>query len=60
MGTKGKTLFWATNLTFLRKRKKMSQDELAQDLAITRAKLNSHENGLSKNPPLEDLLTISA
>ena len=28
-------------------------------LGITRAKLNSHENGLSRNPPLEDLIKIA-
>jgi transcriptional regulator with XRE-family HTH domain len=52
-------LFWAENLKFLRNRKKQSQDELANSLDITRAKLNSHENGLSKNPPLEDLIRIA-
>ncbi len=52
-------LFWAENLKFLRARKKKSQDELATALGITRAKLNSHENGLSKNPPLEDLIKIA-
>jgi transcriptional regulator with XRE-family HTH domain len=52
-------LFWADNLRFLRTRKKNSQDELAGVLGITRAKLNSHENGLSKNPPLEDLIKIA-
>lgn len=52
-------LFWAENLKFLRTRKKQSQDELAQSLGLTRAKLNSHENGLSRNPPLEDLIKIA-
>jgi len=52
-------LFWAENLKFLRARKKKSQDELAAALGITRAKLNAHENGLSKNPPLEDLIRIA-
>jgi len=37
----------------------MSQDELAANLGITRAKLNSHENGVSRNPPLEDLIQIA-
>lgn len=53
-------LYWAENLRYLRNRKHMSQDELANDLGITRAKLNSHENGISKNPPLEDLIKIAA
>jgi transcriptional regulator with XRE-family HTH domain len=52
-------LFWASNLKFLRLRRKLSQDELAGILGITRVKLNSHENGTSKNPPLEDLLNLS-
>ena len=52
-------LFWAENLKFLRNRKKKSQDELSAVLNITRAKLNAHENGLSKNPPLEDLIRIA-
>jgi transcriptional regulator with XRE-family HTH domain len=52
-------LFWAENLKFLRNRKKQSQDDLANSLGLTRAKLNSHENGLSKNPPLEDLIKIA-
>ena len=56
---KHQNTFWAENLKFLRNRKKLSQDELAGNLEITRAKLNSHENGLSKNPPLEDLIRIA-
>lgn len=52
-------LFWAENLKFLRNRRNKSQDELAGALGVTRAKLNAHENGLSKNPPLDDLLRIA-
>jgi transcriptional regulator with XRE-family HTH domain len=52
--------FWATNLRHLRKRKKFSQDELATQLSITRSKLNAHENGLTRNPTVEDLLRFSA
>jgi transcriptional regulator with XRE-family HTH domain len=52
-------IFWDSNLKFLRNRKKLSQDDLANSLKITRAKLNGHENGVSKNPPLEDLIKIS-
>ena len=52
-------LFWAENLRFLRNRKKKSQDDMAQLLGITRAKLNAHENGVSRNPPLDDLLRIA-
>ncbi len=56
---KKQNLFWAENLKFLRTRKKKSQDELSGAVGITRAKLNAHENGLSKNPPLEDLIRIA-
>lgn len=52
-------VFWASNLKFLRTRKKMSQDDLANKLEIKRSKLNAHENGHSKNPPVEDLLKFS-
>lgn len=52
-------LFWAANLKYLRNRKKLSQDELATELGITRVKLNSHEQGTSRNPPLEDLIKFS-
>lgn len=50
------TYFWAGNLKFLRKRKKFSQDELAEKLGMTRVKLNAHESGRTKSPPLDDLL----
>lgn len=48
--------FWASNLRFLRNRKKLSQDDLATKLGFTRAKLNAHENGHSKSPPIDDLV----
>ena len=51
--------FWSTNIKFLRNRKKLSQDQLAVELTISRAKLNAHENGHSKNPPLEDLVRFA-
>lgn len=51
--------FWASNLKFLRNRKRLSQDDLAERLNITRVKLNAHENGRSKNPPVEDLIRFS-
>jgi len=50
------SFFWASNLKFLRKRRKLSQDMLAAILGMTRAKLNAHENGHSKSPVIEDLL----
>ena len=51
--------YWASNLKFLRNRKKVSQDDLSSRLGITRAKLNGHENGVTKNPPIEDLIRFS-
>ncbi len=52
-------LFWSENLRFLRNRRQLSQNQLAEDLKISRAKLNAHENGLSRNPPLEDLIRFA-
>jgi transcriptional regulator with XRE-family HTH domain len=52
-------IYWATNLRFLRTRKRWSQDELAEKLGITRAKLNAHENGKTVNPVAEDLIAFS-
>jgi len=51
--------FWAPNLKFLRARKKLNQDDLANQLGIKRSKLNAHENGRTKNPPVEDLIKFS-
>lgn len=51
--------YWASNLKFLRTRKKMSQESMAQNLDIARSKLAMHESGAVKNPPLEDLIKIS-
>ena len=56
----GIDFFWASNIKFLRNRKRLSQDELAAKLNISRSKLNAHENGQTRNPPLEDLLNFSA
>jgi len=52
--------FWASNIKFLRNRKKLSQDELASALGISRSKLNAHENSQTINPTLEDLINFSA
>ncbi|KEO73815.1 XRE family transcriptional regulator [Anditalea andensis] len=53
-------VFWAANLKFLRMRRKYSQDEMAEKLGIKRSKLNAHENGHTKNPPLDDLMRLSS
>ncbi|HTM65739.1 MAG TPA: helix-turn-helix domain-containing protein [Flavipsychrobacter sp.] len=51
--------YWAANLRFLRLRKGLSQEELAQQLNISRSKLNAHENGQTVNPVVEDLVRFS-
>lgn len=52
--------FWASNIRHLRNRIKISQDELAGKLGITRSKLASHESGQTVNPPVEDLIQCAA
>lgn len=52
-------IFWGNNIRFLRTRKRMTQDDLANALEIKRSKLNAQESGVTKNPPLEDLLKCS-
>ncbi|MDB5032680.1 helix-turn-helix domain-containing protein [Mucilaginibacter sp.] len=50
---------WGNNVRFLRKHRRLSQDAMAQELHISRSKLNAHENGHTVNPPVEDLLAFS-
>lgn len=54
------TGYWATNIRFLRNRKRLNQDDLATQLGISRSKLNAHENGQTVNPVVEDLISFSA
>lgn len=49
---------FSANLKFLRKRKGVSQDDLATALNITRTSVSGYENGTSE-PPLKTLLKIS-
>lgn len=53
-------IFWADNVKFLRQRKKLSQESMAELLHISRSKLNAHENGHTVNPPIEDLFRFSS
>lgn len=53
-----KTKHFAKNLKFLRKRKNISQDELAQTLGVKRTSISGYENG-SSEPPLLTLLKVS-
>lgn len=52
-------VFFPTNVKFLRERKKMSQESLANALVFTRSKLAAIESGATKLPPAEDLIKIS-
>ncbi|SMO65832.1 helix-turn-helix transcriptional regulator [Solitalea koreensis] len=47
-----------SNIKLLRKRAKKSQGDLAEQLGVSRAVLNSYENRIA-NPPLELLVKIS-
>src|ERR1043166_370549 len=53
-------IFLGDNIRLLRNRRKLSQEMLASELNVTRAKLNSYENGVALNPPLDFLLSISS
>jgi len=52
-------VFFPGNLKFLRERKKISQESLANALEIKRSKLAAIESGATKLPPAEDLIKIS-
>jgi transcriptional regulator with XRE-family HTH domain len=52
-------IHFCENLRFLRGRDKKSQSDLAQNLDITRAKLNSYENGVAQNPPMDLLVKLT-
>ena len=52
-------IFFHSNIRFLRERKRLSQEDLAQQLDITRNKLQALESGKTKNPLAEDLVKFS-
>lgn len=56
---KSKKNYLGTNLKFLRNRKKKNQEDMALALEMTRAKINSYENGHRVNMPPEDLIRVS-
>lgn len=58
MGERQK-IFFPENIKFLRARKRLSQDALAQHLDMTRVKLNALESGKTRNPSLDDLVKFS-
>lgn len=59
MNDKSQKIFFASNIKFLRERKKMSQETLASTLGLTRAKLAAIEAGNTKSPQPEDYLGFS-
>lgn len=59
MNLKMQRIFFAGNIKFLRERKKMSQEALAAQLGLTRAKLAAIEAGNTKSPQPEDYLNFS-
>lgn len=56
---KQQKIFFGTNLKFLRERKRMSQEALAEKLMISRAKLAALETGFTKAPQPEDYINVS-
>ena len=56
---KQQKLFLPENVRFLRNRKGLSQENLAQQLDFTRVKLNAIESGSTKNPAIEDVVKFS-
>jgi len=53
------TIFFGSNVKFLRIRQKLTQEHLAQKLSMTRSKLNCIETGQTKSPSIEDMLKFS-
>src|SRR5690606_25437200 len=56
---KNQKIYFSGNLKFLRERKKMSQEALAERLSLTRSKLSALENGQTRAPQPEDLVACS-
>lgn len=59
MENKHPKIFFATNVKYLRERKKLSQETVAEKLQITRAKLASLEAGNTRAPQPEDYINFS-
>ncbi len=51
-------MYLASNIKFLRKRKKITQQELAFSLGINRSNINNYENGKT-TPPVSILIALS-
>lgn len=52
-------IFFHINIKFLRERKNLTQEELAQALDFNRNKLQALESGQTKNPQIADLIKFS-
>jgi transcriptional regulator with XRE-family HTH domain len=52
-------LFFHSNVRFLRERKKLTQEDIAQKLGLTRVKLAALEGGRTENPTAADLIKFS-
>jgi len=50
---------WAGNLRFLRKRKGLTQQQLADATSIKKGRLAAQESGKTRNPRMEDLVRIA-
>lgn len=57
---KNATIFFPSNIKFLRERKGLSQEDLALSLDIKRIKLHALESGRTKNPAIEDIVNFAA
>jgi len=52
-------LFFGSNIRFLRERRKLTQEDFAERLGITRVKLAAIEGGRTENPSAVDLIKFS-
>ena len=52
-------IFLKVNLRFLRNRKNLTQEDLAEDLGMTRVKLHAIESGKTANPVIGDVIKIA-
>ena len=55
-----KKLHLASNIKHLRSSQNFSQEDLAKQLGMSRAKLNSYENSIRTNMPIADLVKVAA
>lgn len=53
------TLFFHSNIRFLRERRRFSQENISEVLDLSRNKLQALESGKTKNPSVQDLIKFS-